>query len=554
MIKGRLSARGESLVCNNDISQVLKQAKQAYENYLIRSSERDLECAVNYYMEAIKIDPSIAEAYCKLASLLLKKGQIDIVAALDECKRAQHIDPESPIPRLYSGYFLKAAGRYTDAEKEFHAAIKLGGIFCAKPRIALGATIFKRLGSENPNIYDFISGFHYFCSGVLLELLDFGTIKMLFKGAMEDLNYYIFRFNGLLCKKFKNYRKAVEIYEEAAEKTGRVDTFYSEIGELSIESGNYSQALEYYRKSVEMFPDNMTLWSKLADTLKIHSNENIHEIKQCYTKLINLDPTNARIFYDLGHLYLKLEDKLSAVNSFRKSVSLESNNPFYHNSLAYSLVQLENYEEAISEYQRAIKLNPDNEWTSLVSQALGAIYHQVKNNIDAGIVSYQTSIVLDPFNIDAYISLGELFQEKNDFAGAIDCYCEAIKLDPDIPKVYCNLGMALWETDYVEESLIAFQKAIEINPDYWTAYNNLGVIYLDGAGKPDEALSAFNNAIKCNPNYTLAYYNKGRALQALNKKADAAQAFQTAINLNKFTRELNEDEAQERLFKLFSVE
>ncbi len=55
-----------------------------------------------------------------------------------------------------------------------------------------------------------------------------------------------------------------------------------------------------------------------------------------------------------GILYLRKDDKFSAVNAFKKAIEIDPHNAFYHNSLAYALVQLQDYDGAISEYQKAI--------------------------------------------------------------------------------------------------------------------------------------------------------------------------------------------------------
>jgi tetratricopeptide (TPR) repeat protein len=551
MIEGRLRDDLTSLP-QVSISQILKLAKKSHENYLVRSSVKDLETAVSYYIEAMKIDPSIPEPYCRLASLLWEKGQIDTGAALKECRKAVKIDPESSVARLYLGYFLKVAEKFDEAESELLTAVKMDGIFSSKARVALGLTIIQKARSCRSDFKDIIRGLHYFASGMLLMMLDVNAIRVFARSFVEELHTVWLRLNGSFHKRFKNYDEAIKVYENAAERTGK-SVFYSEIGDLSVEAGNHIQAIEYYKKSLESAPDNSVLWTKLVNILQNSNSASVEEIKNCYNHIIELEPDNARIYYELGHLYLQLYDRFSTLNAFKKAVELEPDNAFYHNSLAYSYVQLEDYNNAILEYQKAIKLNPENTWTSIVSQALGAIYHQVKNNIEAAIVAYQTSIVLDPFNVDAYIALGEVYQETNDLTNAIDCYCEVLKLDPNIAKVYCNLGAALWEKDYIEESIVAYNKAVTLDPMHSYALNNLGVIYLDGSGKPDEALINFTRAIKSNPNFALAYYNKARAYQAIDNKMSAARYYQMAIDINKLTDELDEEEAQERLHQLFAV-
>ena len=69
----------------------------------------------------------------------------------------------------------------------------------------------------------------------------------------------------------------------------------------------------------------------------------------------------------------------------------------------------------------------------------------------------------------------------------------------------------------------------------------------------EEALEYFEEAINLDPNYTLAYFNAGRASQEMGFTNDAANYYQMAIDLNKETEELDEEDIMERLRKLFEV-
>lgn len=544
---------GNLLSKEASLSQILKLAKQSHENYLIKDSEKELKKAIEYYLEVIRIKPSLPEAYYKLASLLWENGSIDLNYAMEQCKKAVDLDPNSSAARLHLGYFLKASGMYEEAEKELKLAIKLNPLASAKPRITLGLNLIQQAQKDTPDFREFLQGIYYFVTGAMMLLWDFGSIKVLLKSAMEDIKLANYQMSGKLHKKLKNYNAAIKVYEDAAEKTGKTEFFYSQIGDLSLDVGNPYNAVKYYRSALNTSPDNIVLWAKLANTIKTYYDGNVDELKACYSKIAELDPTNAKIYYELGHLYMKMNDHLNAVNSIKKAIRLCPGNAYYHNSLAFSLVQLKDYDGAINEYQKAIKLNPNNEWTSIVSQALGAIYHHVKENFETAIISYQTAIALDSQNMDAYVSLGELYQQEGELDDAIDCYCEAIKLDPMQDSVFCNMGMALWEKDYPEEAVISYQKAIEINPSNELAYNNLGVVYLDGLCKLDDAFFMFNKALKCNPNFALAYYNKGRACEINDQKAEAADCYQMSLDINRITNEFDPADAEEKLYNLFKV-
>ena len=140
-----------------------------------------------------------------------------------------------------------------------------------------------------------------------------------------------------------------------------------------------------------------------------------------------------------------------------------------------------------------------------------------------------------------------------DLDNAIRAYCDAITLNPDDYRGYSKAGIALWEKDYLEEALVSFHKAIDINPDNEYAQNNLGILYLDGLGDAEEALEYFETAVELNPSYTLAYFNAGRASQAMGFINDAANYYQMAIDLNKITQDLDEEDITNRLHRLFDI-
>ena len=140
-----------------------------------------------------------------------------------------------------------------------------------------------------------------------------------------------------------------------------------------------------------------------------------------------------------------------------------------------------------------------------------------------------------------------------DLDKAIKAYCDAITLNPEDYRGYSKCGIALWEKDYLEEALVSYHKAIELNPENEFAHNNLGILYLDGLMDAEEALEYFEEAIELNPSYTLAYFNAGRASQVMGFTNDAANYYQMAIDLNKITQDLDEEDIQTRLRSLFEV-
>lgn len=537
-----------------ETDEILDLAKKSYEKYLLRSSAHNLDEAIDNYIKLMDLDPSISETYYRLATLFWQKGEIDLDTALEHCHNSIELDPNCANARMHLGFFLEIAGDFDGACEQFHKAISLKKFLSSRPRLALALVLMKKMRATKATFKDFSKMMYYMATGLSMTMWDYSTIRMLYRSFVDNFSIFVYDLCGNILNAMKKYNGALKLYENALEKAGYSDTFYTKIGNISLKKGDPHVALECYQKALDLNPDNPTLWIKLVNLLQTYYQEDVEQIIKCYQNIVEFDPKNASIFYELGHLYIKLNDIFNAVYAFKKAVELDPENPFYRNSLGYVLVQLNDFDAAIDEYQKAIKLNPDDEWTSIVCQALAAIYHQVKGNIDAAVATYKTAICFDPKNADAHISLGNIYHDKSNLTKAVECYCEAIAINPSISKVYCNLGLALWEKDHIEEAIIAYHKAIELENDYSIAYNNLGVAYLDGAGVPDLALENFEMAIECNPNYTLANYNAGRAAEINGDKTKAADYYQMALDLNVITEELNQEEIEERIYQLFETE
>ncbi len=528
-------------------------ARKYHEQYLIKGRKSDLDNAVDNYIDAIKFNPNIAEAYYRLASLLWDKGEINLASAIEQCKSAINLSPDNPNARIYTAYFLEMAKKYDEAEKEFKEAIKLNPIKSARSRLSLASMYLDKMHDTNINAADFSKSVYYMLSGGLSIALDAPSVKMICKNISKSLSLMFYDVVGKVLEKTKNYSMAIKAYDTAADKTGRNEIYYQKIGDLNIKEEDLNTARKAYIKALENNPYNKDLLFKVATITQVYFEDDINTAIDCYTKLLELEDNNANIYYELGHLYLKKDDMFNAVNAFKLAMEKDNENPFYHNALAYALVRAEQYDEACEHYKFAIDRNPAPEWTAIVCQALSSLYRNVYDDIDTAIDLLKNAIILDDTNDESFVELGDIYMDTEDIDSAIKAYCQAIKLNPKNAVSYNKCAMALWKKDYIEEAIIAYHKAIGINPDYPAAYNNLGVIYLDGIRNLKEAKKLFETALKLKPDYVMAYFNMGRVLQEQGQNVEAAKNYQKALELNEIEAELDSEEINKKLFELFEV-
>ncbi len=533
--------------------ECMEDARRYHEEYLLKGKKSDLDTAVDYYIDAIKFNPNISEAYYRLATLLWDRGEINLSSAIEQCKSAISISPSNPNARIYAGFFLELAKRYDEAEMEFKEAIKLNPVKSARSRLSLASLYIDKMHNTSLNPKDFSQYLYYMLSGSLSIALDYPSIKMLYKNISKNISVMFFDLIGNILEKTKNYSMAVKTYDKAADTTGRDEVYYKKIGDINIKEEDIEDARVFYLKALETNPYNKELLFKVATITQLYFPDDINTAIDCYTRLLEIEENNAGIYYELGHLYLKKDDVLNSINAFKLALNKDFDNPFYHNALGYALIRAEQYEDACEHYKIAIDKNPDPEWTAIVCQSLAAVYFNVYEDVDSALDMLKTAIILDETNDEVFVELGDIYQKCDDVDSAIKAYCEAIKLNPVNPVAYNKCAMALWQKDYLEEAIIAYHKAIGIDPDYHCAYNNLGVIYLDGIKNLKEAKKLFEKAIQLKEDYTMAYFNLARAYEESNLKIEAAKYYQKAIEYNTINPELDTEEIRLKLFRLFEV-
>lgn len=530
----------------------MEDARRFHERYLINGSRDDLNNAVDSYIDAVKFNPDIPEAYYRLATLLWDKGEINLVSAIEQCKSAVNLSPTNSNARIYTAFFLELAKKYDEAEVELKQAIKINPFKAARSRLTLASMYFDKMHDSAINARDFSASLYYLLSGALTIPFDKPSIKMIYKNLSKNLAVMFFDIAGSLMEKTKNYAMALKTYDLAANATGQNEMYYKKIGDINFKNEEIDTARNSYIKALDNNPYNKELLLKVASLTQVYFEDDINTAIDCYTKILELDD-NPKVYYELGHLYLKKDDVINSINAFNLALERDSENPFYHNALAYALVRAEQYEDACEHYKYAIDKNPNPEWTAIVCQALASLYYNVFDDVDTALELLKTAVILDEKNDDVFLELGDIYFECEDLDSAIKSYCEAIKLNPKNAPAYNKCAMALWQKDFIEEAIIAYHKAININPDYYTAYNNLGVIYLDGIRNLKEAKKLFETAISLNPDYVMAKFNLGRTLQAMGKNIEAAKCYQSALELNENSAEINSEEIREKLYSIFEV-
>ena len=253
-----------------------------------------------------------------------------------------------------------------------------------------------------------------------------------------------------------------------------------ENGYNAADKGNYHEAIKYYSRFIEKYPNYASAYNNRGvakDYL-----ENYRGAIQDYNKAIEHKPNDDYAYINRGAAKYKLEDYRGAIQDFSKAIELKPNytEAYYNRGLAKD--KLKDYRGAIQDYSKAIELNPNY--------------------------------------AEAYINRGAANDYLEDYRGAIQDYNKTIELKPNYAKAYINRGLAKYKLENYRGAIQDFSKAIKLNPNFAEAYYNRGI----AKGKLEDykgAIQDWNKAIELNPNYAEAYNNRGIAKYYLGDKAGA---------------------------------
>jgi tetratricopeptide (TPR) repeat protein len=124
--------------------------------------------------------------------------------------------------------------------------------------------------------------------------------------------------------------------------------------------GNFAEAIERFRKALEIDPDFTDAAFNLAVTFRklgLHSNA-----VTVLTDLIRRSPESPDYLYALGNSRFHLRDLAGARDAFGRALSID---PSYHKarfSMAVVCEKLDRREEALRHWTEYLKLDPDGEW------------------------------------------------------------------------------------------------------------------------------------------------------------------------------------------------
>lgn len=135
--------------------------------------------------------------------------------------------------------------------------------------------------------------------------------------------------------------------------------------------------------------------------------------------------------------------------------------------------------------------------------------------IDIGLLKQRLN--KDISDIEAALSLGNMYYDMNDAPRSIVYYRRVLDINPALSSARTDLGAMYWRNDDIGLAEQAFRDAIVHDASFGQAYVNLGLLLHHAKGNVTEARAVWQKLLAINPDHALA----GKARELLQETASA---------------------------------
>lgn len=219
-----------------------------------------------------------------------------------------------------------------------------------------------------------------------------------------------------------------------------------------------------------------------------------------YKKTIEQNPNNQDALYQLGTTFLKKNEYTEAVSYLEQYAALNNTNIEVLNQLYTAYATLGNSEKSIYYQQQIIALQP----TEQGHLQLGNLFLQ-QGNLSKAIESYNNVLTINPKNSQAYLNKAQALEKSSHIQEAIDTYDQLLTLYKNQPQALLEKAALLVKRGDTEAALSLYQ---QLQP-YIPAQKKASLLYAMGnayrkGGNFTQAQELFQSILNQNPNHAHA--------------------------------------------------
>lgn len=329
---------------------------------------------------------------------------------------------------------------------------------------------------------------------------DYQTAASYFKRALsyDSGSVEIYKRLALALRYLKKYDEAISYANQSIDRRPNDADARILLGNIYFEMARYTDAIEQYRKAVDIDPENpIGLYNLATALLKTGDNFAAAEYFKRAASIDKFGEIAYRASSSLGIMYTEMGDLELAEKYLKQSVSIRPNNPVNRYNLGLVYMKKGKEEDALREFSIAEEYSSEE---IKILENLGDVYGKL-GRYDKSVSLYEKILKNNSRNVRILARIGEIFYKNGELDKAFDAYKKITMIEPaseNARNAYLNMGNILDDAQRFDEAAESYRKAISLNAKDEYAFYNLGIVY-QHSNKPDLAISAWKESARLDP-------------------------------------------------------
>jgi len=291
----------------------------------------------------------------------------------------------------------------------------------------------------------------------------------------------------------RNWPAALNYFERALAENPQLDAAWYGKGLSLCQLQRYDAGLEALAKAVELSPRNVSYLYVSGVCNEWRGKDGYEAAEAYYRKALELVPDQAQLHHKLGSLYQRQGRYVDAIPEFKKAIELEPKDFISYNNLAGCYLAIRQPEEAVKLYRKAIVRSEDPAQYHFYFE-LGVALLSANRMAEAK-AAFLIETALSPEFVDARLDLGNIYVLENNLGRALEEYQEVLAIDPDQAEARYNLGQIYLSLNQSQLALKNFSRYVELKPESGAGHYYLGLAYAR-LGEPDRAQAEYDQSLE----------------------------------------------------------
>ncbi len=289
-----------------------------------------------------------------------------------------------------------------------------------------------------------------------------------------------------------------------------------------LQSRQTEQAVAGCRELLARYPDDINILGLLGAAFG--DLRRFNEAEQILSRLIELAPTFAKPYEDLGTLLMQQHKAQEALPLLEKAVRLDPQLDEAHFQLGKALALLGRGRDADASFERCFALSPVRRMMALAAE------HQQAGRLQDAEQLCRQVLQKNPRHVDALRLLGLIAAASGDLDDAEHLLRQALASAPDHTPALFELGRVLKELERPEDAIVVYRELLTLLPDNPKAHFRLAGV-LAPAALNDEAAAAYRRCLALAPKHAGAWLGLGHMLKTLGDQQEGIAAYQRCLVL-----------------------